>query len=53
LAYNFIYFKDFIKLINLFDNLIRCKNYNKINKYIQEMEQIITKLNGFQKYVLK
>jgi hemerythrin superfamily protein len=53
MLYNFINSNDFIKLKKLFDNLIKCKNNNKINKYIEEIEKMIIELNGFQNYVLK
>jgi primosomal protein N'' len=44
---------DFIELNDLFDNLLGCKNNDKLNEYIEEIEQMIKELNGFQKYVLK
>jgi Leucine-rich repeat (LRR) protein len=52
MLYNFIDSDDHIELKNLFDNLLECKNYEK-NKYIEEIEQMISKFNGYQKYVLK
>jgi hypothetical protein len=33
--------------------LVKFKNNDKIDEYIEEIEQIIKELNGFQKYVLK
>jgi Leucine-rich repeat (LRR) protein len=53
LNYNFIDSDDFIELHYLFKNLIWCKNYDKINEYIEQIEQMIIELNGFQNYVLK
>jgi hypothetical protein len=44
---------DYIELKDLFDNLIKCKNNNKIDEYIEKIEQMIVELNGFQNYVLK
>jgi internalin A len=52
IIYNFIDSDDYIELNDLFRNLIKCDD-NKINKYIEQIEQIIKELNGFQKYVLK
>jgi hypothetical protein len=40
-------------LNDLFNNLTKPKNDNKIDEYIEEMEKIINELNGFQKYILK
>jgi hypothetical protein len=37
----------------LFDKLLKCKNKNKIDEYIEEIEKMIKELNGFQKCVLK
>jgi hypothetical protein len=54
--YSFIYSNDFTELTNLFNNLIKCKNYGDFYKYIEKIEQIeqmIIELNGFQNYVLK
>jgi Leucine-rich repeat (LRR) protein len=53
LYYNFADFGDYIELNDLFVNLIKCKNDDKINEYIEKIEQMIIKLNGFSKYVLK
>jgi hypothetical protein len=53
MRYNFIDSNEYIELNDLFDNLIKCKNNNKIDEYIKEIEQMIIELNGFQKYVLK
>jgi hypothetical protein len=52
IKYNFIDSDDYIELNDLFGNLIKCDD-NEINKYIEQIEQIIKELNGFQKYVLK
>jgi hypothetical protein len=43
---------DYIELNDLFKNLIKC-DVNKINKYIEEIERMIIRLNGFTKCVLK
>jgi Leucine-rich repeat (LRR) protein len=55
--YNFTDSNDYIELNNLFnnliDNLIKCENNDKIDEYIEEIEQMIIELNGFQNYVLK
>jgi Leucine-rich repeat (LRR) protein len=53
IKYSFIDSDDFIELKNKFNNLNKCKNDDKINEYIEEIEQMIRKLNGFQKCVLK
>jgi dynactin complex subunit len=53
LNYNFTDDDEYIELNSLFKNLIWCKNNNKLNEYIEEIEQMITTLNGFQKCVLK
>jgi Leucine-rich repeat (LRR) protein len=51
---NFIDSDDYIELNILFNNLIECKNNHKICEYIEEIEKMITELNGrFQIYVLK
>jgi hypothetical protein len=44
---------DYIELNDLFRNLIDCENNNEIDEYIKQIEQMIIKLNGFSKYVLK
>jgi hypothetical protein len=51
--YNFSNSDDNIELNNLFNNLIKCENNDKIDEYIEEIEKMIITLNGFQKYVLK
>jgi Leucine-rich repeat (LRR) protein len=51
--YNFIDSDDYIELNDLFGNLLWCTNNNKIDKYIEEIEQMIITLNCFQQYVLK
>jgi internalin A len=53
LNYDFIDSDDYIELNDLFNNLIKCKNNNKIDKNIENIEKMIIELNGFQKYVLK
>jgi Leucine-rich repeat (LRR) protein len=53
IKYTFIDCDDYIELNNLFGNLIKCNNNNKFNEYIEEIEQMIIKLYGFKKYVLK
>jgi hypothetical protein len=53
MSHNFIDSNDYIELNNLFVNLIKCKNNNRIDKYIDKIEQMIKELNGFQNYVLK
>jgi hypothetical protein len=53
LYYNFVDYKDHIELNDLFVNLVKFKNNNKIDKYIEKIEKMIKELNGFQKYVLK
>jgi Leucine-rich repeat (LRR) protein len=53
LNYNFIDSGDYFELYYLFNNLIKCKNNDKINQYIEKIEQMIIKSNGFEKYVLK
>jgi hypothetical protein len=53
LYYKFIDSDDYIELIKLFDEFIKCKNDNEIDKYIEEIEQMINELNGFKNYVLK
>jgi guanylate kinase len=50
---NFIDADDYIELKNLFKNLIDCKKNKKVNKLIEKIEEMIIKLNGFEKYVLK
>jgi hypothetical protein len=32
---------------------MNCFEKNKINEYIEKIEQMIIELNGFEKYVLK
>jgi Leucine-rich repeat (LRR) protein len=44
---------DYIELNDLFNNLLACKNEDKINEYIEEIEQMIIELNGFEEYILK
>jgi hypothetical protein len=51
--YNFTDSDDYIELNDLFNHLIKCKNYGDFYKYIQKIEQMIIELNGFQNYVLK
>jgi Leucine-rich repeat (LRR) protein len=46
LQYNFIDSDDYIELNNLLDNLIKCKTYDKLNEYIEEIEQMIIKYNN-------
>jgi Leucine-rich repeat (LRR) protein len=52
IRYNFIDSDDYIELNDLFINLTKCDN-NKIDEYIEEIEQMIIKLYGFQKCVMK
>jgi hypothetical protein len=56
--YNFINSNDYIKLINLFNNLLKFKKICEIDKYkidgyIKKIEQMIIELKGFGKSVLK
>jgi hypothetical protein len=44
---------DFIEFKKLFDSLIKCKKNDEINKYIEEIEKMLVKINGFQQYILK
>jgi hypothetical protein len=53
IIYEFIDYGDYIELYNLFRNLLACKNEDKINEYIEEIEQMIIELNGFEEYILK
>jgi hypothetical protein len=53
LKYSFIDSYDHVELKDLFNNLIKCKNNDKINKYIKEIEKMFITLNGFHKYILK
>jgi hypothetical protein len=53
MEYSFIDYDNYNELNNLFNNLIKCKNNNKIDEYIKEIEQMIIELNGFSKCVLK
>jgi hypothetical protein len=51
--YNFIDSDNYIELKDLFDNLLEYENNNKINEYIEKIEQMIIELRGFENYVLK
>jgi Leucine-rich repeat (LRR) protein len=67
LDYNFSDYYDYVELIELFDKLINNEKihiihslfyymYNEkshFDKYVEEIEQMIFELNGFEKYVLK
>jgi hypothetical protein len=53
IKYNFIDSNDYIELNDLFKNLINCKKNEKNNNLIKKIEEMIIKLNGFEKYVLK
>jgi hypothetical protein len=50
---DFIDSDDYIELTNLFNNAINYTFKYKIYEYIEEIEKMIRKLNGFQKCVLK
>jgi hypothetical protein len=52
ISVNFIDSDDYIELVNLFDELVKCK-YNTIDECIDKIEKMIITSNGFQKYVLK
>jgi hypothetical protein len=52
IIYNFIDSNNFVKLQELFDNLIEC-NDDEIDESIIKIEKMIIELNGFQKCVLK
>jgi hypothetical protein len=49
---NFIDSNDFVKLQELFDNLID-SDIDEIDESIIKIEKMIIELNGFSKYVLK
>jgi hypothetical protein len=44
LYYDFGDFDVHIELKDLFDNLLKCKNKDKINKYIEQIEKMIIEL---------
>jgi hypothetical protein len=53
-AINYYYYYDeYIELKKIFDILLKCKNQDEIDEYIEKIEEMIKELNGFQKYVLK
>jgi uncharacterized Fe-S cluster-containing protein len=52
-CYNFIDSDGKIELKNLFDDLLKYENKDKINEYITKIEQMINTSNVFQQYVLK
>jgi hypothetical protein len=50
LYYYFTDYDDYSELNDLFDNVYK---FDNDNEYIEEIEQMIIELNGFEEYILK
>jgi hypothetical protein len=51
--YDFSNCNEYIELTNLFSALFVSENEDKIDQYIERIEQMIIELRGFENYILK